>query len=458
MQTLVPARRTFALAATCFLMVLYGCGESSPTEPGPADDSPAFLRIVTSTDGLLIDPDGYGVAVDGGSPQATAVDDTRLVQVEPGAHTIALSGQAANCTPHGNTEVQLTVAAGDTATVELSVTCFRDPIAFGRLIDQGAGWQVYVMDASGGTAVELTSTPGMDNNFLTTVGSAFNPARTHIALQSNDDDDGLGEYDVYVMALNKSEVFHRAMPGPEFQPAWSPDGTMIVFAGYEWGGESEIYVASPDLSSVEHITPGGTTWDGSPVFSPDGSRIAFVRETDIYVMNPDGSGAENISDPTGTRPAGTMDILVGWSRDGSRILYKRWAEPPVDEAELWVVDADGSNATALTDKTSWGASAAFGPDGRIYYTYCADNFCETQDVWVMNADGSGAAALTTSGVEAFTGSFNATTTFDGPAPAGGALLTVQNPLAENGAIYRMAPDGSERTQLVSGLLDYVRWD
>ncbi|MEQ9569244.1 MAG: hypothetical protein RLN75_03560, partial [Longimicrobiales bacterium] len=283
---------------------LGACGSDSPAAPDTDDpdsgDRVAVLKVLARTDGLLLDPDGYTVTLDGGPPGSLATNGEWVVQAEPGPATLTFSGLASNCTPHGNPGVYANLVNRDTTVVEFAVTCFRDPIAFGMIVDPDAGWEIYLMEASGGPAVPLTTLPGMDDNFLTTTGHAFNPERTHVALQSGDRDDGFGEYDVFVMALNKSEFVHTTLPGPEFAPAWAADGSRIVFSGYDWGGTNTIFVASPDLVTVEQITPDGPAWDGSPILSPDGSRIAFTRDDDVFVMGVDGSNPVNVSDPGGT--------------------------------------------------------------------------------------------------------------------------------------------------------------
>ncbi|MGH3088599.1 MAG: TolB family protein, partial [Rubrobacteraceae bacterium] len=52
----------------------------------------------------------------------------------------------------------------------------------------------------------------------------------------------------------------------------------------------KIWMKNPSLDSAETKLRDETTADSQPAFSPDGSRVAFMRANEIYVANADGSG------------------------------------------------------------------------------------------------------------------------------------------------------------------------
>ncbi|MFL5561399.1 MAG: metallophosphoesterase, partial [Gemmatimonadaceae bacterium] len=82
------------------------------------------LTVSTTTTGADLDPDGYAVAVDGGAPQAITVNGTLTVAgLTAGAHTVTLSGLAANCTVSGANPQTVTVVAGSSVSVSLAVAC-----------------------------------------------------------------------------------------------------------------------------------------------------------------------------------------------------------------------------------------------------------------------------------------------------------------------------------------------
>lgn len=88
----------------------------------PADAG--TLRIITTTTGADPDPDGYAFAVDGGSSQPIGASATAtLANVAAGAHTVGLSGLAANCTLQGSNPRSVTVTAAATAEASFAITC-----------------------------------------------------------------------------------------------------------------------------------------------------------------------------------------------------------------------------------------------------------------------------------------------------------------------------------------------
>lgn len=89
---------------------------------------------------------------------------------------------------------------------------------------------------------------------------------------------------------------------PATQPAFSPDGTRVVFARLGSG----IFQANLDGTGLRRLTSGGR--DTYPVWSPDGRRIAFVRpyrtQWRVYVMSASGGGQRRLPQaPPSGRPS-----------------------------------------------------------------------------------------------------------------------------------------------------------
>jgi Tol biopolymer transport system component len=126
-------------------------------------------------------------------------------------------------------------------------------------------------------------------------------------------------------------------------PVWSPDGSRIAYADYmnqasqSFGGD-EIWTMNSDGTDQRRLVNVGQCGtnqyagctDGL-AWSPDGSQLAFHSAGGIYIVSRNGSGLHRIS-TSGGEPS--------WSPDGSRIAFTRGGE-------LFTMAADGSDVTLL---------------------------------------------------------------------------------------------------------------
>jgi len=112
--------RQSARAAIVGLAVLWA---SACSDQGPSPSIGA-ARVSLTTVGLDLDPDGYTLTLDAGTPKSVAVNSTVILTgLIPGPHALLLGGVATNCTPNGANTSALNVVAGDTADVAFTVTC-----------------------------------------------------------------------------------------------------------------------------------------------------------------------------------------------------------------------------------------------------------------------------------------------------------------------------------------------
>jgi uncharacterized protein YjdB len=123
------------------------------------------------------------------------------------------------------------------------------------------------------------------------IAPAISPDRTRIAFSSNRG--GGGDYDLYVMDADGGGIRRLTRePGADGSPAWTPDGSKLVFTSAR-SGVPQIYVMPADSGEARPLTTsaGGNQ---APAISPDGRIIAFVSIRDgaprIYRMALDGSG------------------------------------------------------------------------------------------------------------------------------------------------------------------------
>ena len=119
---------------------------------------------------------------------------------------------------------------------------------------------------------------------------------------------------------------------------WAPAGDRLVYADDD---DDSIIVIGADGNNRRGIAKG--IW---PVWSPDGKTIAFtgVDFADIWTVNVDGSGVQNL-----TNTPGQGGIFAQWSPDGKKLLYTSYGGAP-DEVPgtLKVLDLTTNTATILS--------------------------------------------------------------------------------------------------------------
>lgn len=301
------------------------------------------------------------------------------------AHTVASPGAAA-CGTTAAAKPASTPAVSTSMTSTASVNLPR--IVFSSQQDRNT--ELYLMNADGSGQTRLTN-----NLFWDSEPTASRDGK-RIAFVSDRD----GNDEIYAMNVDGSDVMRLTNdPAKDGMPAFSPDSTQIVFFS-ERDGNVEIYRMNADGSDPINLT-NNPALDHFPSWSPDGKQILFNSARDgyaslnevldpngeIYVMNADGSGQTRLTDDGGNngRPL--------WSPDGKMILFDTDRSEP---AEVYVMNADGSGQTNLTrnDLTHNGQANLDGwsPDGK--QIAFSDDVNGDGDIYVMNADGSNLTKIT----------------------------------------------------------------
>lgn len=165
-------------------------------------------------------------------------------------------------------------------------------------------------------------------------------------------------------------------------PAWSDDGKFIAYTSAQ-NGFYEIYRANADGSNQTRLSDGVDVGavDDSPAWSPDGTQLVFVRNRQFWTVGRDGGIAVKLSNGS------DEDEQPSWSPDGTKIAFVRnWSSAT---AQVWLMDADGTNQRNLSnDEWSFNRTPAWSPDGsRIA-------FHRYNHIWVMEADGSNQTQVT----------------------------------------------------------------
>ena len=202
-------------------------------------------------------------------------------------------------------------------------------------------WEIYSADADGTNQRRLTNRPASD--VLPRLGFSA----TRILFESNVD----GNWDLFLMyssGINVSQM--TASSVNERDGVLSPDGSKIAFSS-DSSGKYEIYVWT--LSSSPTRVTYDNASDRMPTWSPDGSRVAWVRTIDntfgaIWVMKADGSGVRQLTGPL------RYVASPVWSPDGQHIGFDCDYDGDYLN-EVMVMNADGTGIRLLHDASVRGA-------------------------------------------------------------------------------------------------------
>ena len=302
---------------------------------------------------------------------------TRISGVAGGDYTVALFALPSNCQAVGPSP-SITVRTGgvtrDTARVSLQASCTRvDKIAFAR--------------------EDLIMTVTADGLRTDTLTHGSNPAWSPDALQIVYSRNNCSDYyycyetGLYVQDRRAGVREFQLTQAPDDLPTWSPDASTIAFtreSGY-------LQFVRQDGTGASRIAlPAGTIVMSRPAWSPDGSRLVFGCDLgpgdyeDVCMINRTGTGFTRLTN------SGRANDQPALNPQGTRIVFVR-EEFQQQRAELVlpyiaVMNADGTGITKLTD----GFAPSWSRDGsRIVF-----QGPKADGLFTINADGTGLARLT----------------------------------------------------------------
>jgi TolB protein len=129
---------------------------------------------------------------------------------------------------------------------------------------------------------------------------------------------------------------------------WSPDGSRIAFVSNRDGGFPELYLMNANGTGVARLT-NNSLIDANPSWSPDGTRLVFERcckngTFDLFTIDVTTRAEQNLTVSTTHQ-----DFDPAWSPDGTRIAYTSF-EVGQGNIDIWVMNADGTSQVRLTQE------------------------------------------------------------------------------------------------------------
>jgi Tol biopolymer transport system component len=229
------------------------------------------------------------------------------------------------------------------------------------------------------------------------------------------------------------------LPVPDAQgPAWSPNGRMIAFVGGQRAREgryvatdADLYVARSDGRRARRVTRD-VNREAAPAWSPDGTELVYVRSarvgngSTLWVVGMDGAAPRQLT-------AGRIDLQPSWSPDGRRIVFVRISANY--QSAIWEVRSDGTGLRRVLAGLTGVTQPTWSPDGtRLLLT-------DGQTLFTVRRDGGGRRVVARLSTDARGARVDPQPTWSRSGWI--AFCQLRPGTLERSDVWRVRPDGSE---------------
>ena len=271
-------------------------------------------------------------------------------------------------------------------------------IVFVRLVS-GGHWQLWAVNPDGSDLAPLTALPRLnaDPSFAPDGKKLVFAHAPRFASPPNPPTPLWNLYAISSTGTGLRQLTHCRPPGcwQDYEPAWSPQRSRIAFVRNQ-----DIYLINANGTGLRRLTRAATPLgDGQPAWSPTGRMLAFVvvralpaRLPAIYVMNADGTHIRRL---TRCRP-GCIQAGPAWSPDGTKIAFS-------GNQDIYTMSPAGRDLTRLTDCAHIAGCVDAGgpvwsPDGREI-AFWVEGHDSNRQPYLMDANGSHVRPLIPKGAD-----------------------------------------------------------
>ncbi len=289
---------------------LLSLGDGRRPEPAPTFD-PTLVAFATSLAGstpsatLTLAPPTASATT---APTRTASSGTLFFAARSAGHSHLWAYVPGDARP-----IQLT--SGDWDDRDPAVDPPGERVVFSSHRD--GNWDLYLLTLKTGDIRRLTQTAGFEG------GPVWSPDGHWVAYEGNYD----GDFDIWILPVDgdQSPVQLTNDPAADIMPAWDSGGRRIAFIS-DRQGSRDVYIADLDRTDdrFTNLTHSPQIAEGWPVFSPDGTRLAYTAEgsgVDMLLVQdlaqldqppqPLGQGREASWSPDGRTLAAVLETPLG---------------------------------------------------------------------------------------------------------------------------------------------------
>jgi Tol biopolymer transport system component len=258
----------------------------------------------------------------------------------------------------------------------------------GRTVPHQDRWGIYALDRTAGDVTLIYSSARKIETLR------LNPAGDRFVLSREMDGDGDSYGEICTLDIDGDSLVRLTDNDDwDLYPCWSPDGTQIAFLSRR-DATLDIYVMSALDGGDQHLLYDSGFNDSDIHWQ--GDRIVFTRNSQIWIMNDDGTGDHQVTDPPRAGQWGQANLPFGdydprLHPDLDRIVFSRLLDDASVHGnyDFFSIPVEGGAEQRLTETGYSQSLAGFSRTGEeLVYVVGAIGSQGTYDLYLMNQDGS----------------------------------------------------------------------